>query len=82
MSKKEAKKQRRREVRTVAQTQKDSLHPFLASLFPFLCGLFKLKSTPNDLKKMDFSISTQRLGISFTDKVRNIFRHKWLRKSD
>jgi len=42
----------------------------------------KLKSTPDDLKKMEFSSSTQRLGVSFTDKIRNAFRHRWLKKSD
>ncbi|HBG77344.1 MAG TPA: hypothetical protein DDW84_00650 [Phycisphaerales bacterium] len=47
-----------------------------------LCGLFKVKPTPDDLKKMEFSSSTQRLGVSFTDKIRNAFRHRWLKKSD
>jgi len=47
-----------------------------------LCGLFKIKSTPEDLKKMEFSTSSQRLGISFTDKIRNTFRHRWIKKTE
>jgi hypothetical protein len=31
-----------------------------------------------DLKRADFPTSTQRLGIRFTDKIREVFRHKWL----
>lgn len=51
-----------------------------------LCGcffvrVFKLKSTPEDLKKMEFSSSAQRLGISFTDKIRDAFRYKWIKKA-
>lgn len=36
---------------------------------------------PNDLKDADFKTSTQRMGLRFTDKVRNVFRHKWLKKN-
>ncbi|MHB0945754.1 MAG: hypothetical protein ACYC3B_01105 [Sedimentisphaerales bacterium] len=83
MRKKEAKKQRGKEAGTVAQKLKGSLHPYVfTSLFPFFCSSSKLKSTPDDLKKMEFSTSSQRLGISFTDKIRNVFRHKWVKKAN
>jgi len=31
-------------------------------------------------KKLDFSTSSQRMGVRFTEKVRNRFRERWLRK--
>ncbi|HAL44692.1 MAG: hypothetical protein A2Y12_05145 [Planctomycetes bacterium GWF2_42_9] len=45
-----------------------------------ISSLFKPKLKSKDLKKMDFSTSAQGMGISFTDKVRNVFRHKWIKK--
>jgi len=33
----------------------------------------------DDLKRADFPTSTQRLGIRFTEKIRDAFRGKWLR---
>jgi len=35
--------------------------------------------TTDDLKRADFPANTQRLGIRFTEKIRDVFRHKWLR---
>jgi hypothetical protein len=34
---------------------------------------------PADLAKADFKTSTQRLGVRFTDRIRDTFRFKWLR---
>ena len=39
------------------------------------------KTSPKELKDLEFKSSTQRLGISFTGRVRNVFRNKWLKKS-
>jgi hypothetical protein len=50
-------------------------------------GLLSLfgKSLPppstNDLKRADFKTSTQRLGIRFTQRIRDVFRFRWLRGS-
>jgi hypothetical protein len=46
--------------------------------------LFEKKITPTerDYKREDFSPSTQKMGVSFTGKVRNYFRRKWLHKTD
>ena len=33
-------------------------------------------------KKLDFPTSTQRLGVRFTEKVRNHWRHRWLKFRD
>ena len=32
-------------------------------------------------KNLNFSTSTQRMGLRFTDKIRNRFRSIWLKKS-
>ncbi len=34
----------------------------------------------DDLKRVDFKTSTQRIGVRFTEKIRTFFRHKWLKK--
>jgi hypothetical protein len=46
-----------------------------------ISSLFKRKTTTNDIRKMEFSTSTQKMGVSFADKIRDIFRHKWMRKA-
>ncbi|MGA2915759.1 MAG: hypothetical protein ABSE89_07005 [Sedimentisphaerales bacterium] len=51
------------------------------SFLLFISSLFKRKATSADLKKMEFSTSTQKMGVSFTDKMRDIFRHKWIKKA-
>jgi hypothetical protein len=58
-------------------------NPFLASLSAALLNLFggrKIKPTVKDLQRADFPASTQRLGISFSEKIRDVFRFKWIRK--
>lgn len=37
------------------------------------------KSKELDLKKHDFSTSTQRKGIRFSERIRDTFRHRWLK---
>jgi hypothetical protein len=63
------------------KNKKYGIKLFLLGIFTSISGLFRLKTTPNDLKKMEFSSSSQRLGISFTDKIRNAFRYKWIKKA-
>jgi hypothetical protein len=38
------------------------------------------KSTAGDFRRMEFKTSTQHLGVRFTEKIRQVFRFKWLRK--
>ena len=50
----------------------------------FLSSLFsgrKSKPSPRDMKRMDFKTSTSKIGVRFTDKIRNTFRSRWLKKS-
>jgi membrane protein YqaA with SNARE-associated domain len=34
----------------------------------------------DDLKRAEFKTSTQRFGLRFTDRIRDIFRLRWLRR--
>jgi hypothetical protein len=59
----------------------------LNSFFSLLCGLLLsifVKSPPRptaaDLQQAEFKTSTQQLGIRFTEKIRDVFRFKWLKK--
>ena len=57
---------------------------FLGSIAGRLLSLFgdvSTKPTIEDLQKMEFTSSTQHLGLRFTEKIRDIFRFKWLKKS-
>jgi hypothetical protein len=40
----------------------------------------RIKPAKNDLHRTEFTTSTQKIGIRFTEKIRNTFRHKWLKK--
>ena len=39
------------------------------------------KPTPADYQRIEFRTSTQRLGIRFTERIRNVFRFKWIRRT-
>jgi hypothetical protein len=47
----------------------------------FISSLFKKKLKSKNLKEIDFSTSTQKIGVRFTDRIRDIFRHRWVKKS-
>ena len=56
----------------------------ISSIAGMIVSLFSKSPKNNEieyLKKADFKSSTQKIGISFTEKIRNTFRHKWIRKS-
>jgi len=36
--------------------------------------------TGEDLRKNDYSTSTQRMGVRFTERIRNAFRLRWIRE--
>jgi hypothetical protein len=54
---------------------------FIAGIISALFGNRTAKPTAKDLKEQDFSTSTQRLGVRFTDRIRDVFRFKWIKKS-
>jgi hypothetical protein len=57
------------------------------TFFGFLAGLIASVFAKNasrtksaDLAKTEFKISTQKLGLTFTEKIRRIYRLKWLKR--
>ncbi|MCK5174153.1 MAG: hypothetical protein KAR47_12235, partial [Planctomycetes bacterium] len=38
------------------------------------------KQTQRDMQRLEFGASTQRIGVRFSEKIRNIYRHLWLKK--
>lgn len=59
----------------------NSFLAFVAGLLLSIFGKSPAKPTPADLKQADFKTSTQQMGIRFTEKIRGVFRFRWLRKS-
>jgi len=61
------------------------INSFLGLLAGWLLSLFG-KSPPkpgvDDLKRADFKTSTQHLGVRFSEKIRDIFRFRWLKVVD
>ncbi len=48
-----------------------------------LARLFKTRLpevTGEDLQRNDYSASTQRMGVRFTERIRNAFRFRWIRE--
>jgi len=52
----------------------------LAGLFVSLFGKPPAKPTTDDLQRAEFKTSTQKLGIRFSEKIRDTFRFRWLKK--
>ena len=61
-------------------TRINSLLALIAGLLLSMFGKSPAKPTPADLQRAEFKTSTQRLGIRFTERIRDVFRFKWLRK--
>jgi hypothetical protein len=56
---------------------------FLGSIAAHLMSVFgksPAKPTAEDLGRMEFKTSTQRLGIRFTERIRDVFRFRWIRR--
>lgn len=62
-----------------ARTWKNSFISFFAALISLFTR--RPKPTVDDLNKADFKTSTQSLGVRFTDRVRDVFRFRWIRKT-
>lgn len=52
----------------------------IAGILATVFGVKSAKPTAEDLKKAEFGASTQRLGVRFTERIRDVFRFKWLKK--
>ena len=55
---------------------------FIAGGLLSLFGKSLTKTSIEDLKRADFKTSTQHLGIRFSEKIRNVFRFRWLKIAD
>jgi len=53
---------------------------FLLETLLSLLGKKKIKPTAEDRKKLNFNTSTQRMGMRFNEKIRNIFRLRWVKR--
>ncbi len=62
------------------RTKIGSVLGLLAGGILLLFGRSAAKPTVEDLKQAEFKTSTQRLGLRFTERIREVFRFKWLRK--
>jgi len=54
-----------------------SVGAVLISLF----GRRRLRPGPEDYERAEFKTSTQRMGLRFTERMRDVFRFKWIRKA-
>ncbi len=54
---------------------------FLAGLLATVFGTKAAKPSMEDLKRAEFGTSTQRIGVRFTERIRDVFRFKWLKKT-
>ncbi|MHC4619652.1 MAG: hypothetical protein ACYTEQ_18045 [Planctomycetota bacterium] len=62
---------------------RDKIGSFLGLLAGVILSMFgksPARTTTDDLRRSDFETSTQRLGVRFTERIRNVFRFRWLRK--
>lgn len=46
-----------------------------------LFGKSPAKPTTNDLDNAEFGASTQRLGVRLTERIRDVFRFRWLKRT-
>ena len=60
--------------------EKRTLLGLLAGGLLSIFGKSTAKPTAEDFEKAEFKTSTQRLGISFNERIRRVFRFKWLKK--
>jgi hypothetical protein len=62
---------------------RSKINSFLGLLAGGLLSIFGrplTKPTASDFRRMEFKTSTQQLGVRFTEKIRQVFRFRWLRK--
>jgi len=59
------------------------INSFIAAIAGWFLSLFGKgpgKPTTDDLSRADFKTSTQGMGVRFTDKIRSVFRFKWIKR--
>lgn len=63
------------------RTKINSFLSLLAAGLLTVFGKSPAKPTTKDLNRMEFKSSTQRLGIRFSERIREVFRFRWIKKS-
>jgi hypothetical protein len=63
-----------------ARSKINSLLGLLAGGLLSIFGKSPAEPAADDFRKMDFKTSTQRLGVRFAEKIRQVFRFRWLKK--
>jgi hypothetical protein len=61
-------------------TRKNAAISAIAALFLLIFSQKSRKNAQKLQKKHDFPTSTQRIGANFTERIRDVFRHTWLKK--
>jgi hypothetical protein len=61
------------------ENSKFKIQNYGISFLLVIFSLFRRKTKSVDLKSFEFSTSTQRIGVRFIDKIRDVFRHRWLK---
>ncbi|MHC4742218.1 MAG: hypothetical protein ACYS8Z_09915 [Planctomycetota bacterium] len=59
------------------------MNAFLGAIAGWALSLFGKRppeTTSEDLSKAEFKTSTQKMGVRFSERIRNAFRFKWLRR--
>jgi hypothetical protein len=70
-----------RRTASVERTRKGRWLGWTGGLFSRLFGRRIPPVTGEDLRQHDYPVSTQRMGVRFTERMRDTFRFRWLRKS-
>jgi len=60
-------------------TKKNTILGYIAGLLSSVFGQQVQKPDVNNIREKEFSTSTQKMGFTFTEKIRNIFRFKWIK---
>lgn len=62
------------------RTKINSFFSLLAAGLLIIFGRTPAKPASKDLRRMEFKSSTQRLGLRFRERIRKVFRYKWIKK--
>ena len=63
-------------------TRRGAKHSLLGALAGLASMLPRRRHRPtgSDLSRADFKTSTQRLGVRYTEKIRRVFRLRWIKR--
>jgi hypothetical protein len=74
-------KLRRRRSASGERTRRGRWLGWAGGVFARLFGRRIPPATSEDLRRHDYPVSTQRMGVRFTERMRDTFRFRWLRKT-